>query len=185
MTFNEWQKNDPQFSSMLDSVRRGCPTKETVGVLKQRSYRCLSQRFFFQLGHRFVYTSELPLSSRNMSYIIERKIRSMGFSGTVYFLCETWLSNQGCFETEGHTGVSLRDFSFSWGHSFVYTSELPLSSRNMSYIIERKIRSMGFSETVYFLQGTHTNSMDWGSNAVRNRPSSDLTLDRATYAILH
>jgi hypothetical protein len=36
LTINERQKNDPQFSSMLDCVRRGCPTKETVSVLKQR-----------------------------------------------------------------------------------------------------------------------------------------------------
>jgi hypothetical protein len=36
LTINERQKSDPQFSSMLDCVRRGCPTKETVSVLKQR-----------------------------------------------------------------------------------------------------------------------------------------------------
>ena len=40
-----------------------------------------------------------------------------------------------------------RDLFYTWGNSFVYTSELPLSSW---YIIERKIRSMGFSEAVYF-----------------------------------
>jgi hypothetical protein len=32
LTINERQKSDPQFSSMLDCVRRGCPTKETVSV---------------------------------------------------------------------------------------------------------------------------------------------------------
>ena len=37
LTINERQKNDPQFSSMLDSVRRGCPTEETVRI---QSYRC-------------------------------------------------------------------------------------------------------------------------------------------------
>ena len=36
LTINERQKNDPQFSSMLDCVRRGCPTEETVSVLKNR-----------------------------------------------------------------------------------------------------------------------------------------------------
>ena len=34
LTINERQKNDPQFSSMLDCVRRGCPTEETVCVEK-------------------------------------------------------------------------------------------------------------------------------------------------------
>ena len=43
-------------------------------------------------------------------------------------------------------GIDL-DLFYTWGNSFVYTSELPLSSW---YIIERKIRSMGFSEAVYF-----------------------------------
>ena len=36
LTINERQKNDPQFSSMLDSVRRGCPTEETVRILRDR-----------------------------------------------------------------------------------------------------------------------------------------------------
>ena len=36
LTINERQKNDPQFSSMLDSVRRGCPTEETVRNLRDR-----------------------------------------------------------------------------------------------------------------------------------------------------
>ena len=36
LTINERQKNDAQFSSMLDCVRRGCPTQETVSVLNQR-----------------------------------------------------------------------------------------------------------------------------------------------------
>ena len=36
LTINERQKNDPQFSSMLDSVRRGCPTEETVTILRDR-----------------------------------------------------------------------------------------------------------------------------------------------------
>ena len=37
LTINERQKNDPQFSSMLDSVRRGCPTEETVRILKSHT----------------------------------------------------------------------------------------------------------------------------------------------------
>ena len=36
LTINERQKNDPQFSSMLDCVRRGCPTEETLSVLNKR-----------------------------------------------------------------------------------------------------------------------------------------------------
>ena len=36
LTINERQKNDPQFSSILDSVRRGCPTEETVRILRDR-----------------------------------------------------------------------------------------------------------------------------------------------------
>ena len=36
LTINERQKKDAQFSSMLDSVRRGCPTEETVRILKDR-----------------------------------------------------------------------------------------------------------------------------------------------------
>ena len=32
----ERQKNDPQFSSMLDSVKRGFPTEETVRILRDR-----------------------------------------------------------------------------------------------------------------------------------------------------
>ena len=48
LTINERQKNDPQFSSMLDCVRRGCPTKETVSVLQQlegHTGACLRQVF--------------------------------------------------------------------------------------------------------------------------------------------
>ena len=37
LTINEQQKNDPQFSSMLDSVRRGCPTEKTVRILKSHT----------------------------------------------------------------------------------------------------------------------------------------------------
>ena len=36
LTINERQKNDPQFSSMLDCVRRGCSTEETLSVLNKR-----------------------------------------------------------------------------------------------------------------------------------------------------
>ena len=35
LTINERQKNDPQFSSMLDCVRRGCPTEETLSALNK------------------------------------------------------------------------------------------------------------------------------------------------------
>ena len=56
MTFNEWQKNDPQFSSMLDSVRRGCPTKETVGVLKQRVIQMSLSETFLSVGDTVLST---------------------------------------------------------------------------------------------------------------------------------
>ena len=36
LTINERQKNDPPFSSMLDCVKRGYPTEETLHVLKKR-----------------------------------------------------------------------------------------------------------------------------------------------------
>ena len=36
LTINERQKNDPPVSSMLDCVRRGYPTEETLHVLKKR-----------------------------------------------------------------------------------------------------------------------------------------------------
>ena len=36
LTINEWQKKDEEFSLMLDCVRRGCPTEETLCTLKQR-----------------------------------------------------------------------------------------------------------------------------------------------------
>ena len=33
LTINERQKNDAKFSAVLDSVRCGCPTAETIGTL--------------------------------------------------------------------------------------------------------------------------------------------------------
>ena len=36
LTINERQKKDKEFSSMLDCVRRGCPTDETLCALQQR-----------------------------------------------------------------------------------------------------------------------------------------------------
>ena len=36
LTINERQKQDQEFSSMLDCVRRGCPTDETLSTLKKR-----------------------------------------------------------------------------------------------------------------------------------------------------
>ena len=36
LTINERQKSDRDFSSMLDCVRRGCPTDETFCTLKER-----------------------------------------------------------------------------------------------------------------------------------------------------
>ena len=36
LTINERQKKDKEFSSMLDCVRRGCPTEETMSTLQRR-----------------------------------------------------------------------------------------------------------------------------------------------------
>ena len=36
LTINERQKSDQGFSKMLDCVRRGCPTDETLTTLNQR-----------------------------------------------------------------------------------------------------------------------------------------------------
>ena len=36
LTINERQRKDKAFSSMLDCVRRGCPTDETLCTLQQR-----------------------------------------------------------------------------------------------------------------------------------------------------
>ena len=49
LTINERQKNYPQFSSMLDCVRRGCPTEETVRVLKQRVIQVSASDKFSEL----------------------------------------------------------------------------------------------------------------------------------------
>ena len=49
LTINERQKKDPEFSSMLDCVRRGCPTQETVSVLNQRVIQVSVADKFFEL----------------------------------------------------------------------------------------------------------------------------------------
>ena len=36
LTINERQKSDAEFATMLDCVRRGCPTDETICILEQR-----------------------------------------------------------------------------------------------------------------------------------------------------
>ena len=36
LTINEHQKSDAAFATMLDCVRRGCPTDETIATLQQR-----------------------------------------------------------------------------------------------------------------------------------------------------
>ena len=35
LTINERQKSDAEFATMLDCVRRGCPTDETISTLQQ------------------------------------------------------------------------------------------------------------------------------------------------------
>ena len=53
-------------------------------------------------------------------------------------------------------GLTLTFFTLGEAVFLVYTGELPLSSRDMWYIIQRKMRSMGFSEVVYFPNTTKT-----------------------------
>ena len=36
LTINECQKGDKEYSSLLDNVRRSCPTEECLSTLKQR-----------------------------------------------------------------------------------------------------------------------------------------------------
>ena len=86
----------------------------------------------------------------------------MHFAATVYTSAEwkmkgVYTCNNTILIIPCSCGIDL-DLFYTWGNSFVYTSELPLSSRDMWYIIERKIRSIGLSEAVYFPQGTHTNT---------------------------
>ena len=46
LTINERQKTDAQFSSMLDCVRCGCPTDETLSTLQERViHGCISDKF--------------------------------------------------------------------------------------------------------------------------------------------
>ncbi len=49
LTINERQKKDQEFSSMLDCVRRGCPTDETLGTLKERVIQVSALEKFSEL----------------------------------------------------------------------------------------------------------------------------------------
>ena len=49
LTINERQKNDKQFSSMLDCVRHGSPTEETLHTLEGRVITCSVQEKFNEL----------------------------------------------------------------------------------------------------------------------------------------
>ena len=49
LTINERQKKDPQYSSMLDCVRCGCPTQETMSVLNQRVIQVSVPEKFLEL----------------------------------------------------------------------------------------------------------------------------------------
>ena len=49
LTINERQKKDEEFSSMLDCVRRGCPTDETLRILQQRVIQVSASEKFDEL----------------------------------------------------------------------------------------------------------------------------------------
>ena len=81
--------------------------------------------------------------------------------------------NTTVFIIPSRCGVDL-DLFCTWGHSFVSTSELFLSSRDMWHIIERKVWSMGFLRWFTSTRELTLTLMDWRSKAVRNGPSSHL-----------
>ena len=45
LTINEWQKNDLQFSSVLDNMRCGCPTEETEDSVGQIYTGAIADKF--------------------------------------------------------------------------------------------------------------------------------------------
>ena len=49
LTINERQKQDQEFSSMLDCVRRGCPTHETLSTLEKRVIQVSTSEKFVEL----------------------------------------------------------------------------------------------------------------------------------------
>ena len=49
LTINERQKQDQEFSSMLDCVRRGCPTDETLSTLEKRVIQVSTSEKFVEL----------------------------------------------------------------------------------------------------------------------------------------
>ena len=51
LTINERQRKDKEFSLMLDCVRRGCPTEETLCTLKQRVIEVSVSEKFSELHH--------------------------------------------------------------------------------------------------------------------------------------
>ena len=51
LTINERQKSDAEFATMLDCVRRGCPTDETICILEQRVIQVSVADKFNELSH--------------------------------------------------------------------------------------------------------------------------------------
>ena len=49
LTINERQKSDAEFATMLDCVRRGCPTDETLSTLQQRVIQVSEAEKFIEL----------------------------------------------------------------------------------------------------------------------------------------
>ena len=57
LTINERQKGDKEYSSLLDNVRRGCPTEECLSTLKQRVIQVpVSEKF-----HKLQQSGQLPV----------------------------------------------------------------------------------------------------------------------------
>ena len=63
LTINERQKQDQEFSSMLDCVRRGCPTTETLSTLETRVIQVSTSGKFVEL-HKSGQTSVCLLPTR-------------------------------------------------------------------------------------------------------------------------
>ena len=131
---------------------RECPKEAERGsyhlTVRISHYACLAGRCLTGVCVYAILEAQLLACTLLPLYIHLLKGVAAGFSVPVITQSSLSLADVGLILT----------FFTLWGHSFVYTSELFLSSRDMWYIIERKVWSMGFSEVVYFHQGTHTNT---------------------------
>ena len=86
LTINERQKNDQEFSSMLDCVRRGCPTDETIRTLQQRVIQVsVSDKF-----HELQESGQMPvclLPTRKACSVINNEMLAQLDSEVHELLC--------------------------------------------------------------------------------------------------